>query len=84
MRSKSIILIMALVIVLSWSSSVFSLAEITHRAINEHIAQHVVNGFSLKDYLINNLGFIGGENDVLRGDDAGQTLGTLLLTLQNA
>lgn len=70
MRNKGLILIVIFLTILSWNSQSFSLEEKTHQAINEHVAKKVINGFSLNDYLINNLGFKKGVDEFLNGVDA--------------
>jgi len=71
MKNKSFILVLAILISLIWNSQCFSLKEDTHKAINEHVAQNTVNGFSLNTYLRDNLGFERGTDAVLKGVDAG-------------
>jgi hypothetical protein len=58
MKNRILIPILSILIVLSWSSQGSSLVEKTHQAINEYIAQNSITGFSLNDYLIQNLGVI--------------------------
>lgn len=70
MRKKALSFVLTLIVILMCSSQSFSLQEETHGAINKHIAQNVVNGFSLNNYLINNLGFKAGSEEVLSGIDA--------------
>jgi hypothetical protein len=70
MGNKSLFFILTFMILMVWSSNSFSLQEKTHQAINEHIAQNTLNGFSLNIYLIKNLGFKNGAEDVLLGVDA--------------
>ena len=65
MRNKNLIFILTSLIILSWSSQSFPLAKETHQAINEEIAQRTINGFSLNNYLKNNLGFENGVEEVL-------------------
>lgn len=70
MRNKSLIFILILLIILSWNSRGFSLKEETHQAINEQVAQNTIGGFSLNNYLMENLGFREGVKEELNGIDA--------------
>jgi hypothetical protein len=70
MKNKGLILILAILMLLSWSSNSLSLIEGTHQQINEYIAQHSINGYSLKEYLINNLGLGKGVDEIITGIDA--------------
>ncbi|MEW6419946.1 MAG: hypothetical protein AB1480_17835 [Nitrospirota bacterium] len=70
MRNKNLIFILTSLIILSWTSQGFSYAKETHQAINEHIAQNTVSGFSLNNYLMENLGFGEGVKEELNGIDA--------------
>src|SRR3989304_1517798 len=70
MRNKIYIFIMSLFFLLFYVSRGFALKEDSHKAINEYIAQKTVSGFSLSAYLINNLGFKGGSDEVLKGINA--------------
>jgi len=70
MKNRVLIPILSILIILSWSSQTFSLEEKTHRAINEYIAQNPINGFSLSDYLVNNLGLKEGAKETISGVDA--------------
>lgn len=45
----------------------YALEVKTHEAINEYIAKNTLNGFSLSDYLDENLGFRGGEEEEIKG-----------------
>jgi hypothetical protein len=51
-------------------SKSYALKEDTHAAINEAIAQRVINGFSLDEYLIEQLGIAQGKNEKLAALDA--------------
>ncbi|MEW6417483.1 MAG: hypothetical protein AB1480_05100 [Nitrospirota bacterium] len=55
-----------IIILLIYSSSpVFPLEKETHKAINIHIAQNTISGFSLNNYLIQQLGFEKGVDEEL-------------------
>lgn len=54
--------ILLLSVVLAMTPPASALDVKTHEAINIHIAQHSLNGFSFRDYLINQLGFEIGED----------------------
>ena len=71
MKNKKFSLIAATIMTLLWTSQGYSLSEDTHQAINEYVAKNTVGGFSLTDYLINNLGFDGGATDEISGDANG-------------
>jgi len=45
----------------------FALEKPTHQTINEEIAQRTINGFSLTNYLKDNLGFIKGVGEEISG-----------------
>ena len=70
MKSSRFIFFIITLVVLSLNSQSFSLEKTTHEAINQHIAQNSVNGFSLNTYLKNNLGFNAGKEEILVGVDA--------------
>jgi len=63
-RRLSLIILMPFILIL-WGSQALSLEKETHRAINEVIANKTINGFSLNNYLINQLGFKEGINEKL-------------------
>lgn len=65
MRNLLIYFLMIILTVLA--SDGYALEENTHKAINEKIAQEGINGFSLNDYLKNNLGFSKGSQELLYG-----------------
>lgn len=65
MKNRVLVPILAILIVLSCGSQGSCLVEETHRAINEYIAQTSINGFSLKEYLINNLGLAKGVDEII-------------------
>ena len=54
---KQILTILLIVII---TSTAHALDVRTHKTINEHIAQHTINGFSLGNYITNQLGFTNG------------------------
>ena len=68
MRNKRFIFII-LIFFLTWSSQSYALKEDTHKAINEYIATHAINGFFLETYLKNTLGYQNGFNEYLKGED---------------
>lgn len=70
MRNRRLLFTLTFLIILGWSAKSFSLKEDTHRTINEYIAENTVNGFSLNSYLMSNLGFKKGFNEILKGPDA--------------
>jgi hypothetical protein len=70
MKHKGLVSGLTFLIIVSWSSQSLSLQEQTHQAINEHIARNTISGFSLNDYLKNNLGFKEGVEEILSGFDA--------------
>jgi hypothetical protein len=70
MKNRVLTLILAILIILSWSSQGLSHEEKIHQAINEFIAQNVINGFSLNNYLIDNLGLNVGVQELLLGVEA--------------
>ncbi len=74
MKSKIIELIVACIVMMSWAEQAYSLQEDTHKAINEYIAQNIVNGYSLNNYLIGNLGFNGGAEEKISGYGDGQVV----------
>ncbi len=59
-RLMSILFCLILVLL---SSAASALEKPTHEELNEVIASTSINGFSLKDYLIKNLGFAGGLDE---------------------
>ncbi|MBI4654075.1 MAG: hypothetical protein HY752_03680 [Nitrospirae bacterium] len=70
MRNKrviSLITLITLLFIFIWISQSVALKEDTHKAINEKVAKGIVNSFSLNDYLINNLGFKKGYEEILNG-----------------
>ncbi len=73
MKNKMLILILAILIGLGWSSPGLSLEEKTHEAINQYIAQKAINGFSLNDYLVTNLGIEKGINEIINELEADGT-----------
>ena len=70
MRNKGLIFIIMSLIILWLNSQSYSYTKATHQAINEHIAQNTVNGFSLNNYVTNNFGFKDGFKESLKGIDA--------------
>jgi hypothetical protein len=62
MRKSAIIVLF----VIALCSSVFGLKVGSHRVINEHIAVSNTVGFSLDDYLKNNLGIINGVQEYFK------------------
>ena len=70
MKNKLLTLMLALLISLNWSSQCLSLTEATHQELNRHVAQNPINGFSLNDYLMNNLGLQRGFGEIINGVDA--------------
>lgn len=67
MKNKIFILALTILIILGWSSPGLSLREKTHEAINQYVARKTINGFSLNDYLMNNLGLGKGVNEIIKG-----------------
>lgn len=62
---KTNILLLAVLFILFFSKTVSGLNEDTHEAINKRVAQiTLTNGFSLNDYLINQLGLKNGILEV--------------------
>jgi hypothetical protein len=61
------VLFIYLIVYVSW---VHALQPYTHSDINENVAQRTINGFSLNDYLTNNLELIEGIDEELKGLDA--------------
>jgi hypothetical protein len=70
MKNRTVIPILSILIILSWSSQGSSLVEGTHQAINTYVGQNSINGFPLKEYLMNNLGLGKGVDEVISGVDA--------------
>ena len=70
MRNRKCISLITLLFIFWWTSQSLALKEDTHKAINEEVAQRTINGFSLTGYLVNNLGFKKGVEEVLKGRDA--------------
>jgi hypothetical protein len=70
MKNRTLTSILAILIILSWSPQGMSLVEETHQVLNEHIARTSINGFSLNDYLISNLGLGAGVAEIVGGVDA--------------
>ncbi len=66
MKNKKISLIILFITTMIWASQSFPLEKITHQAINKNIANRTINGFSLNNYLINDLGFKEGIKEKLR------------------
>ncbi|MBI5408652.1 MAG: hypothetical protein HZA14_04740 [Nitrospirae bacterium] len=64
MNRRLISVILYIILVLSSSLS-SALEKPTHERLNEVIASTSINGFSLKDYLIKELGFAGGIDDTV-------------------
>jgi len=73
MRSKKASLyffILMIFMIGIWTTQSYSLNENTHRAINEEVAQRVIDGFSLDSYLKSHLGFKSGiEDEFLKDSD---------------
>lgn len=64
---KILKIIFVLVILLCISPlQTYAFKEETHKAINAYIAQGVINGFTLNDYLKNQLGFKDGAQEVFQ------------------
>lgn len=64
-NSKVVIFATFFTLIIFSYSSVYSYSEGTHKAINEHIGSNDVIQFSLGNYLIENLGFDGGSDEIL-------------------
>jgi hypothetical protein len=67
MRVRLVILLLTSLMILVSGSTVLSLDEKTHQAINEYIAQNSIGEFSFNNYLQETLGFKAGALEVLRG-----------------
>jgi len=65
MKSKNIFAILLILISVAWISQALPFEKPTHGAINANIAQRTINQFSLNDYLIKQLGFKEGTQQVL-------------------
>jgi len=70
MKDRVVTSILVVLILLTWSSEGLSLIEGTHQQINEFIGQTSINGFSLNDYLVNNIGLKEGSREIISGVDA--------------
>jgi hypothetical protein len=64
-----------LMIILSHCFVAYGLDKPTHYALNEDIAKRTINGFSLDDYIRNQLGFPNGINEEIRGKKIYKWLG---------
>ncbi len=72
---KTNILLLAVFFVLFFSKTVSGLNEDTHEIINERVAQITLpNGFSLNDYLINQLGLTKGIKEEFNNEEVGRWL----------
>jgi len=67
MKKKILLLITMISILSIWAPHGYSLEENTHEAINQFVAQEIINGFSLNSYLKINLGFEDGSEEPLYG-----------------
>ena len=69
MKNKKVFrIILMFFLWITWASQGFSFAKPTHRAINQNIAQRNIKKFSLNDYLMSELGFKKGVDEILRID----------------
>lgn len=68
MKRKSAFFILGVSILL-YGHLAFSLEVDTHESINERLAKGTFNGFSLDNYLKNNLGFRNGVFEKVNGDE---------------
>ncbi len=66
---KRIYICLTVLIIIFSSPRSYSYFEGTHQAINEHVTETDIDGFSLNDFLKDNLGF-NGINEELSGIDA--------------
>lgn len=57
-------ILFVIILLLSLVNNALSLEKPTHEFINKYIAQGTINGFSLNDYLKNQLGFNDGVKEV--------------------
>ncbi|MEW6001105.1 MAG: hypothetical protein AB1638_00415 [Nitrospirota bacterium] len=67
MKRNNLCLVIVLIIILMylWTSPCYSLETSTHMMINQHIAENMINNFSLNDYLEKQLGFEAGIKEYL-------------------
>jgi hypothetical protein len=63
---KAKILILVFFILFGYVSLSFSLEQDTHGALNQYIAEHTINGFSLDAYLKTTLGFSKGKDEPIK------------------
>ena len=61
------IFILTILVLFVCVSNGFPYMKETHEAFNEKAAKTTINGFSLNDYLLNQLGFASGFNEQIYG-----------------
>jgi hypothetical protein len=67
MRNKRVFpIILGIIISIVWISQALSFSRGMHRDLNQRIVGRTISNFSLNDYLINQLGFTNGVEDILR------------------
>ncbi|MBI5674219.1 MAG: hypothetical protein HZC48_00125 [Nitrospirae bacterium] len=67
MKQKMVSFWMLFLFIVGFNCTSYALDVETHRAINEYISSNTLNGFSLSDYLNNNLGFTKGKEEEIKG-----------------